>query len=122
MLTWFTLALTRTSSVSPKPWHCTPPIFVMHRPDCRSHSIRRPFAEDQNFTLTSNLGDLDLFGEVPGATTYFDLLPDSFEVKAFGVSFKCVDLPTLIRIKEVAGRPKDLEAVAELRLLLQERK
>jgi predicted nucleotidyltransferase len=46
----------------------------------------------------------------------------TLEVEAFGVSFECIDLPTLIRIKEAAGRPKDLEAVAELRVLLQERK
>jgi predicted nucleotidyltransferase len=57
---------------------------------------------------------------VAGGETYQDLLPNSFEVDAFGVSFKCVDLPTLIRIKEAADRPKDREAVAELRVLLEE--
>jgi len=36
--------------------------------------------------------------------------------------FKCIDLPTLIRIKEAAGRPKDREALAELRVLLEEQK
>jgi predicted nucleotidyltransferase len=49
-----------------------------------------------------------------------DLLPHSFEVEAFGVQFKCIDLPTLIRIKEAAGRTKDREAIAELRVLLGE--
>jgi hypothetical protein len=44
----------------------------------------------------------------------------TFDVEAFDVCFKCVDLPTLIRIKEAAGRPKDREAVAELRVLLEE--
>jgi len=73
-----------------------------------------------NFTLTTKLGDLDLFGEVAGGTTYKDLRPHSLEVEAFGVRFKCVDLPTLIRIKEAAGRPKDREAIAELRVLLEE--
>ena len=73
-----------------------------------------------NFTLTTDLGDIDLLGEVAGAETYSDLLPHSFEVEAFGVRFKCIDLPTLIRIKEAAGRPKDREAVAELRVLLEE--
>jgi hypothetical protein len=34
--------------------------------------------------------------------------------------FKCIDLPTLIRIKEAVGRPKDREAIAELRSLLEE--
>ena len=73
-----------------------------------------------NFTLTTSLGDIDLFGEVTGGDTYQDLLPHSFEVDAFGVRFKCIDLPTLIHIKEAAGRPKDHEAVAELRVLLEE--
>jgi hypothetical protein len=86
-----------------------------------------PFAWDAktirtglNFTLTTSLGDVDLFGEVAGGDTYQDLLPRSVEVEAFGVRFKCVDLPTLIRIKEAAGRPKDREAIAELRVLLEE--
>jgi hypothetical protein len=73
-----------------------------------------------NFTLATNLGDLDLFGELAGGETYNDLLPHSFDVEAFGVRFKCVDLPTLIRIKESAGRAKDREAIAELRVLLEE--
>jgi len=74
-----------------------------------------------NFTLTTRLGDLDLFGELPGGDTYQALLPHSLEVDAFGVRFRCVDLPTLIRIKEAAGRLKDREAIAELRVLLQEK-
>ena len=72
-----------------------------------------------NFTLTTDLGDIDLLGDV-GGETYQTLLPHSFEVEAFGVHFKCIDLPTLIRIKEAAGRRKDLEAIAELRVLLEE--
>jgi predicted nucleotidyltransferase len=46
--------------------------------------------------------------------------PHSFEVEAFGIRFNCIDLPTLIRIKEAAGRRKDQEAIAELRVLLEE--
>jgi hypothetical protein len=73
-----------------------------------------------NFTLTTDLGDIDLFGELAGGETYEDLLSHSFEAEAFGVQFRCVDLPTLIRIKEAAGRAKDHEAIAELRVLLEE--
>lgn len=73
-----------------------------------------------NFTLATTLGDIDLFGEVAGGETYSSLLAHSFDVDAFGVRFKCVDLPTLIRIKETAGRRKDFEAIAELRVLLDE--
>jgi len=72
-----------------------------------------------NFTLTTELGDIDLLGDV-ARETYQTLLPHSFEVEAFGVRFKCIDLPTLIRIKEAADRPKDREALAELRVLLEE--
>lgn len=36
------------------------------------------------------------------------------------VEFLCVDLKTLIRLKRAAGRPKDLEAIAELEVLLEE--
>jgi predicted nucleotidyltransferase len=57
---------------------------------------------------------------VAGGETYEDLLLHSFEVDAFGVRFKCIDLATLIRIKKAAGRPKDRETIAELRILLEE--
>lgn len=97
-----------------------------HNPYLRDTPSGLPFAWDAktirnglNFTLTTDLGDIDLFGEVAGET-YNDLLPHSFEVEAFGVRFKCLDLPTLIRIKEATGRRKDLEAIAELRVLLEE--
>jgi len=73
-----------------------------------------------NFTLTTRMGDLDLLGEVPGGGTYRELLPRSMEITAFGVAFRCVDLPTLIRLKRAAGRPKDLESLAELEALLEE--
>ena len=72
-----------------------------------------------NFTLTTRLGDLDLLGEVTGGGSYQDLLPHSLEVQAFGVRFKCVDLVTLIKLKRAAGRPKDLESLAELQALLE---
>jgi hypothetical protein len=98
-----------------------------HKPYLRDTPPGLPFALDVrtirsglNFTLTTSLGDVDLFGVVAGGKTYQDLLPHSFDVDAFGVRFKCVDLPTLIRIKEAAGRSKDREAVAELRVLLEE--
>ena len=98
-----------------------------HTPYLRDAPPGLPFSWDAktirsglNFTLATNLGDIDLFGEVAGGETYDDLVPHSFEVEAFGVRFKCIDLPTLIRIKEAAGRAKDREAIAELRVLLQE--
>ncbi len=98
-----------------------------YRPYLREPPPGLPFTWDAktirsrlNFTLTTELGDIDLLGEVAGGEAYQDLLAHSFEVEAFGVRFKCIDLPTLIRIKEAAGGPKDREALAELRVLLEE--
>jgi predicted nucleotidyltransferase len=73
-----------------------------------------------NFTLTLNeLGPVDLLGEVAGGGTYKELLPNSEEMEVFGLKFRCVTLERLIQLKRAAGRPKDLEAVAELTTLLK---
>jgi predicted nucleotidyltransferase len=74
-----------------------------------------------NFTLTTTIGDIDLLGEITGGGGYDDLLPHCEEMEFFGRSSKCLDLPSLIRVKRAAGRPKDLEAIAELEALIEER-
>lgn len=87
-----------------------------------------PFLFDQetvqrglNFTLTTDLGNLDLLGDVVGGGTYEDLLPHSEEIEVFGVKCLCLGLERLIHIKRAAGRPKDFEAIAELEAILEER-
>jgi hypothetical protein len=75
-----------------------------------------------NFTLTTTLGDLDLLGEVTGGGGYEQLLPFSDELEAFGVKCRFINLEKLIQLKKAAGRPKDLEAIAELEGILEERK
>ena len=75
-----------------------------------------------NFTLIISLGDVDVLGEVAGGGTYEQLLPFSDETSAFGVKFRCVGLERLIQLKRAAGRPKDLESIAELQALLEERR
>jgi hypothetical protein len=74
-----------------------------------------------NFTLTSSLGDVDFLGEMVGGGTYDDVLPHTQELSVFGKNVRVLDLPALIRAKRAAGRPKDLEALAELEALLVER-
>jgi predicted nucleotidyltransferase len=75
-----------------------------------------------NFTLATSLGPLDLLGEVAGGGTYEQLLPYTIEAEAFGVRLRIVTLERLIQLKRAAGRPKDLEAIAELVALLEERR
>jgi predicted nucleotidyltransferase len=74
-----------------------------------------------NFTLTTTAGDLDLLGEVTGGGAYETLEPFSEELTAFGVRCHFVTLERLIQLKRAAGRPKDLEIIAELQVLLEER-
>ena len=74
-----------------------------------------------NFTLTTSLGDLDLLGEVTGGGGYEALLPHSRELVLFGLACRCLDLEMLIHVKRAAGRPRDLDAVAELVALREER-
>lgn len=74
-----------------------------------------------NFTLTTQLGNLDLLGEVVGGGTYEDLLPYSEEIEVFNAKCFCLGLERLITIKRAAGRPKDFEVIAELETILEEK-
>jgi hypothetical protein len=73
-----------------------------------------------NFTLTTHVGDLDLLGEITGGGRYEDLIPDTILVELFGYSCRCLSLRKLIAVKRAAGRPRDLEAIAELEALAEE--
>jgi hypothetical protein len=75
-----------------------------------------------NFTLDTTLGDVDVLGEVAGGGNFSQLMPYTVELEAFGIRCKCVTLERLIQLKRAAGRPKDLESLAELQLLLENRR
>jgi hypothetical protein len=74
-----------------------------------------------NFTLITSLGAVDLLGEVAGGGTYDEILPYSEVVALFGTELRCASLPMLIRLKRAAGRPKDLDMLAGLEALQEER-
>jgi predicted nucleotidyltransferase len=100
-----------------------------HQPYLRGAPPGLPFRWDErtvqaglNFTLTTSLGSLDLLGEVAGGGTYEQLLPFTQEMEPFGVRCRFVTLERLIQLKRAAGRTKDLEAIAELQALLEERR
>jgi predicted nucleotidyltransferase len=101
---------------------------AVHRPYLRGVPPGLPFRWDAatlqhglNFTLTTTVGDLDLLGEITGGGTYDDLVPHTVTVQVFGVECRCLTLERLIHVKRAAGRPKDLEAIAELEAILEER-
>jgi hypothetical protein len=73
-----------------------------------------------NFTLTTTLGALDLLGEIVGGGGYEQLVPDTIRLELGGVVCLCLRLERLIEVKRAAGRPKDLETVAELERIQEE--
>jgi hypothetical protein len=74
-----------------------------------------------NFTLVTLAGDLDVIGEATGGGTYEALLPRSEVRRILGLDVRFVDLETLVHLKRAAGRPKDLERIAELEAIAGER-
>ena len=101
--------------------------LAQYKPYLRGAPAGLPFTWDVhmlarglNFTLVTSLGDIDLLGEIPGGGTYADLAGNAVELEIFGTQCLCLSLAQLIRAKRASGRPKDLEALAELEALEEE--
>jgi hypothetical protein len=74
----------------------------------------RTLSQGMNFTLQTDLGDIDLFGELSGIGSFSELAQDAVSVNLHGKSFKVASLDAIIRSKKAAARPKDLLALKEL--------
>lgn len=99
-----------------------------YKPYLRGAPLGLPFNWDErtisnglNFTLITSLGALDLLGEIAGGGGYDDLLPHSVRLHLYDVECLCLGLERLIYVKRAAGRPKDLEVIAELETILEEK-
>jgi hypothetical protein len=67
-----------------------------------------------NFTLTTDLGDVDFLGEVSGLGNYDAVLAQSEEMDMFGFKVRVLSLEGLIAAKTAAGRLKDRNHLLEL--------
>jgi hypothetical protein len=67
-----------------------------------------------NFTLTTDLGDLDVLGEVSGIGFYDKVLAMSEEKEVYGLMVRVLSLDGLIAAKKAAGRTKDKLHLLEL--------
>jgi len=74
-----------------------------------------------NFTLTTDAGPMDVLGEITGVGDYGAVLAVSEELPLYGAGYRFINLEALIVSKRAAGRPKDIEAVAELELIREEK-
>ena len=95
-------------------------------PSLRGAPIDLPFRLDAeslnsglNFTLTTDLGDLDILGEVTGLGGFARVLTFSEELEIFGMRCTVLTLEGLITSKRAVSRAKDLRLLPELEALLE---
>lgn len=72
------------------------------------------------FTFVTDAGSLDILGTPAGSNGYTELLPGAVPMDVGGFTVMVAGLDDLIRMKEAAGRPKDLWAVENLEALRDE--
>ena len=77
----------------------------------------RALSHGMNFTLSTDLGDIDLIGDVPGLGQYPQVEHWTTTVEVEGALCRVLSLPGLIQSKRASGRPRDLEALRELEAL-----
>lgn len=94
------------------------------KPRLRGFPKDLPFIWDErtlqsgtNFTLQTDIGDIDLLGEVAGVGSYLDALANSTILKLFDDDVRVLSLGDLIKAKRAAGRPKDLFVLPQLETL-----
>lgn len=74
-------------------------------------------ARARMWNLVTKAGRLDIAFEPAGVEGYDDLKRDAERFEAFGVRFLVASLDDIIRSKEAAGRPKDMDDVTILRAM-----
>lgn len=74
-------------------------------------------SQGMNFTLQTDLGDLDLMGQLSGVGGFDALLRDAKTVRLYEYNVRIGSLDAVIDSKRAAGRPKDLSAIPELEAL-----
>lgn len=85
-------------------------------------NLKAPFdekslAQGTNFTLITDLGSLDLLGEMSGVGGYREIVGDAKVINLGSVSCQVASLDTIIQSKEAADRPKDRATLPELKAL-----
>ena len=72
----------------------------------------------KNVYLKTDFGQIDCLGSLPDVGNYEFAKTHSISIKLPFGECRFLDCPTLIRAKEVVGRPKDFLVVAQLRAIL----
>lgn len=75
-----------------------------------------------NFTFSTDVGSLDLLGEVPGVGSYEEALSGATKYQLFDYYFRVLEIQKLILAKRAAGRPKDMLVLPELEAIQERQK
>jgi hypothetical protein len=78
-----------------------------------SETVRRGL----NFTLTTDLGPVDVLGEVAGLGAFAGVLLHAGQIDLFGRPCRVLSLDGLIKAKRASGRVQDLMVLPELEAL-----
>jgi len=95
------------------------PIFRMRPDQMALPEDPERLAGFNNLYLKTDLGQIDILSEISGLGGYDQALRCSLEINLDGVRGRVLDLDALIKSKRALGRPKDLQAVAELEAIRQ---
>jgi hypothetical protein len=95
-----------------------------YHPSLRGAPAGLPFRFDAetisrglNFTLRTDLGDVDFLGEVSGLGGFDSVKAASDLMNVSGIECLVLSLAGLIKAKSAAGRPRDLYVLPELKAL-----
>ena len=74
----------------------------------------RSLSKYKNLYLHTDLGDLDMLGEITGLGEFQYLVHSSIEVELYERECRVLDINALIVSKKALGRPKDNQVVIQL--------
>ncbi len=74
----------------------------------------RTLKNTQNFTLVTDVGDIDLLAEPAGVDSFEGLWERAAEMEIFGQKVRVASLEDIIAMKRAANRPKDRQHLLEL--------
>ena len=98
--------------------------LASYKPRLRPFPDNLPFAWDvrtllsgTNFTLETDIGEIDLLGEVSGVGDYEAVKKESELMCFYGCDVYVLSIEGLIKAKKASGRTKDLLVLPELEAL-----
>lgn len=75
-----------------------------------------------NFTLSTDIGDIDLIGEMEGIGGYNEVIKFSETMEIYGISCNVLTIEGLLKSKKIISRPKDIPVIKELEAIVEIRK